>query len=72
MTTRNTKMIRGALAYARRILADERREQYGCFTLAPHKDDAETRKQMNATERWAIRRFDRAISRIDEAMKVLR
>lgn len=54
-----------ALRAAKRVLADARREQFECFTIAPDR----SYEQMNPAERAAICRFDRAIAKINEALR---
>lgn len=74
MTTRGEllqKVVRmaSALAHARVVLADERKGQFECFVIHGTKDTPDAYKQMNPAERAAIRRFDRAIKKIDEALR---
>ena len=54
-----------ALRSAKRVLAAERRSQFECFTIPPDR----SYDHMNNTERRAIRRFDRAIAKINEALQ---
>ena len=54
-----------ALRAAKRVLMAERKSQFESFTIPPHRSF----DHMNSNERRAIRRFDRAISKIDEALK---
>jgi hypothetical protein len=63
------RAVYAALTTARRVLADERREQFSCFVIPGTKDSPEAYKHMNPGERAAIRRFDRAIAKIDEVLK---
>jgi hypothetical protein len=60
-----------ALKAAKQVIATERREQFCCFTAPPHKDTPEAYAAMIAPERAAIRRFDRALAKIDAALRVL-
>jgi len=61
-----------ALKTARSVILIERRSQYESFTMPPHKNDAATFAQMNSTERYWIKKFDRAIDKIETAMKMMR
>lgn len=61
---RSEKMGR-ALKAARRLLISERRELFNCFTIAPDR----SYDQMNVDERRCIKRFDRAIAMIGEALR---
>jgi len=54
-----------ALRAAKRVLADERRSQFECCTIPP----ARSYEQMDAHERRAIRRFDRVLAKINEALR---
>jgi hypothetical protein len=58
-------LMAAALRAAKRVIADERRAQFDCFTIAPDR----SYDQMCASERAAIRRFDRAIKKINEALR---
>ena len=58
-----------ALRAALRLIVDERREQFRSFTLPPHRSNPETYAAMSEDERQAIRRFDRAIRKIEEALR---
>jgi len=60
--------MKKALIAARRVLAAERRSQFECFTFAPHRNTPQSYAEMIPTERAAIRRFDRAIDKINEAL----
>lgn len=69
LTARLSK-AESALRSAKRVLSDERREQLSCFTICGAKaTKAEYYAQMNAGERAAIRRFDRAIAKINGAIR---
>jgi hypothetical protein len=60
-----------ALRSARRVIADERLEQLSCFVvgdLASYKSVKEMYAAMIPPERAAIRRFDRALHKIDKAL----
>jgi hypothetical protein len=57
--------MKAALRTAKRVLAAERHEQFDCFTIAPDR----SYEQMNNSERAAIRRFDRAITKINRSLR---
>jgi hypothetical protein len=65
MNSAHTARMIAALRTAKRVLAAERLSEFECFTIAPDR----SYNQMNAGERAAIRRFDRAITKINAALK---
>lgn len=66
-TTPNNMIVRmaSALRAARRVLVEERKLQFESFTIPPDRSF----NQMNNDERRAIRRFDRAIAKINAALR---
>ena len=54
-----------ALRSARRVLADLRREEWEGYTIPPDRSF----DHMNADERRSIRRYDRVLKKINEAMR---
>lgn len=54
-----------ALRYAKRVIKAERKSQFDCFTIPPNRSF----EHMNNSEAAAIRRFDRALSKIDKALQ---
>lgn len=63
---RYVEVVIDALETARRILKSERKSQFESFTIPPDRSF----DHMNKSEAAAIRRFDRAIAKIDAALNL--
>lgn len=61
-------LMGSALRSARRILRDERKVMWESFTIPPDRSF----NHMNSTERRDVRRFDRAIEKIEAALRAAR
>lgn len=63
----NRKIVElaAALRTARRVLKDERESQFECFTIPPDRSF----DHMNNDEKRVIRRFDRALAKINAALR---
>lgn len=68
---RTVTIMREALVIARRVIVQVRREELASYTMYPHRgvQMREPYPGMLRQERQAMRRYDRAIAAIDEAIK---
>ena len=59
------------LRYARKVLAEDRRDTFDSFVVHGTPDTPDAYTAMDAGERKILRRIDRAIAGIDAALKIV-